>query len=89
MRDRDFNWLCYRQSNGYFINIFAINFTACSNAIVSIAEGFINSSVFFPFYTHKPEFVVEVCDVVSVRGVGGVGDGGDIILRVEMDTGPA
>ena len=88
MRDRDFNWLCYRQSNGYFINIFAINFTACSNAIVSIAEGFIGASV-YPFYSHKPELVVEVSDVVSVRGVGGVGDGGDVILRVGMDAGPA
>ena len=56
------------------------------NAVVSIAEGFIDSS--FLLY-NKPEFVVEVSDVVSVRGVGGVGDSGDVILRVKMDTGPA
>ena len=60
---------------------------ACSiNAVVSIAEGFIDSS--FLLY-NKPELVVEVSDVVSVRGVGGVGDSGDVILGVKMDTGPA
>ena len=41
------------------------------------------------FSQHKPEFVVEVGDVVGVRGVGGVGDGGDVIVRVEVDTVPA
>ena len=43
-------------------------------------------------YNRKPELVVEVCDVVCVRGVGRVGDCGDLgvilRLRLEMDAAP-
>ena len=76
------------------LTFFAINFMALIDiAVVSIARWIYTAVIRVDqIYYRKPELVVEVCDVVCVRGVGRVGDGGDLgvilRLRLEMDAAP-